>query len=64
MKVIPVTERREIHVQRKRWRGQDMVDIRTYIKTENYEGYTRKGIMIPIEVVEDVIAAIIEEAGI
>ena len=64
MKVIPVTERREIHVQRKKWRGQDIVDVRTYVKTENYEGYTKKGIAIPMEVIEQVIEAIIEEAGI
>jgi len=61
MQVVAVSPSREIHVQRKLWRGREFLDIRTYIKTENYEGYTKKGVMIPIEMADDLVGAIVEE---
>lgn len=63
MQKIKITDRREIHVQAKKWRGKDVVDIRTYVITEGYTGYTRKGINIDKEHAVEVAKAILKECG-
>ena len=35
--------------------GLPRVDIRTYVKTENYEGFTKKGINFSLEYLYDII---------
>jgi len=37
------------------------LDVRTYIETPNYTGFTRKGINIPIEYAKELSQAILEE---
>lgn len=55
---IEVSKNREIHVQVNDFRGHVGLDIRTYIETANYVGYTPKGIRIPPECAEKVAEAI------
>ncbi len=61
MKKIVVTPSREIHVQKKIWNGQEILDIRTYLKTEKYTGYTKKGVTVPPNLARELAQAIIEE---
>ena len=61
MQVIPLSAEREIHIQKKDWKGKQYVDIRTYIKTEDYVGYTQKGVMIPLEKVRDIQDGLLRE---
>jgi len=46
---IVVSSQREIHVQRSQYKGQDNLDIRTYVVSDDYTGYTPKGVSIPWE---------------
>jgi hypothetical protein len=49
MEKVVITPYREIHIQISKLRTKTTLDIRTYIKTQVYEGYTQKGINIPLE---------------
>lgn len=46
---IEISSAREIHVQVSEYKGRNELDVRTFLKTENYTGYTPKGVRIPIE---------------
>ena len=35
------------------WKGQKRVDIRKYVNSETFQGFTRQGISIPIEKVDE-----------
>ena len=49
MESITITNQRDIKVQSTKYKGRDVLDVRTYIKTSAFEGFTKKGITIPIE---------------
>ena len=35
------------------WKGQKRVDIRKYVNSETFQGFTRQGISIPIDKVDE-----------
>jgi len=57
---IQITENRKIVVQRSNFRGLDTLDVRTWLKTPTYEGFTRKGVNIPIEKGEELAQKILK----
>jgi len=61
MREIRVSDSRKIVVQKTRFRNREVLDVRTYIETPKYTGFTRKGINIPIEYAKDLSQAILEE---
>lgn len=63
MKKIEVGPTREIHVQLKEWKGHKFLDIRTYMKSERYSGYTKKGVTAPPEFGKEIAQAILDEIG-
>ena len=60
MEEIQVTESRKIVIQKSKYTGADTLDIRTWLKTPNYEGFTRKGVNIPIEKAEELAQKILK----
>lgn len=44
-----ITKQRKVVIQRSKFRGAETLDIRTWLETPKYRGFTRKGINIPIE---------------
>jgi len=46
--IVPITASREIHVQRSEYKGKPVLDIRTFVKSPTFTGYTPKGINIPL----------------
>lgn len=46
---IPVTETMSIRAEVNEFKGVHRVDIREYVNTERYEGFTKKGINVPTE---------------
>ena len=63
MEELVITPQRKLVVQKKIWKDQETLDIRTYITTEAYTGYTKKGINIPLGKAKDLAKAIEREAG-
>jgi len=45
-------------VSKSTWNNKERLDIRTYLKTDNYSGPTKKGVTIPLEKIDDLLAAI------
>ena len=39
----------EVVIQKSRFHGLDTLDIRTWVETSNYKGFTRKGVNIPVK---------------
>lgn len=64
MKEIVITERRKIVVQKANYKGNNVLDIRTYVKTDKYTGPTKKGINIPVAKAEELVRAILAELGV
>jgi len=58
LEVVKISDSREIHVQANEYKGRVELDIRTYIKTQQYTGYTQKGVRIPTEKGAELIEAI------
>jgi hypothetical protein len=46
---VVITKQRKVVIQRSKFRGAETLDIRTWLETPKYRGFTRKGINIPIE---------------
>jgi len=59
MEKVEISGSREIHVQIKDWKGRKTLDVRTYIKADTYQGYTHKGINIPVEKAKELAEAIL-----
>ena len=59
-KTIELTKSSSIVIAKSVWKDQDRLDIRTYIKTENYTGPTKKGINLPIEKMDEIISVLKE----
>ena len=60
MEEVQISESRKIVIQRSNFRGTDTLDIRTWLKTPTYEGFTRKGVNIPIEKGEELAQKILK----
>jgi len=62
--VIKISEHTEIHVKAgAEFKGVQYVDIRKFVKSEKYTGYTKDGIMIPKEHLKDVVNALAKILG-
>jgi len=61
LRQVKVSDSRKIVIQKTKFKGKEVMDIRTFIETPSYSGYTRKGINIPIEVAPKIAEAILEE---
>lgn len=57
---IQITESRKVVIQRSQFTGVDTLDIRTWLKTPTFEGFTRKGVNIPIEKGEELAQKILK----
>lgn len=55
---IPITASRELHVQRSEYKGRPVLDVRTFVKSPTYTGYTQKGINIPLPNGQDLLEAL------
>lgn len=55
-----VSERKKVVVQKSRFRGVDTLDIRTWVETPKYKGYTKKGVNVPIEKGEELAQKILK----
>lgn len=60
MEEMLISESKKIVIQRSNFRGADTLDIRTWLKTPTYEGFTRKGVNIPIEKGEELAQKILK----
>jgi len=56
--VVPVTLSREIHIQISEYKGKPVLDIRTYVKSATYTGYTQKGINVPKDKGKEILEAL------
>jgi len=63
MKEVQISNSRKIVIQKTKWRGNLTLDIRTYIETPSYTGFTRKGINIPISKAKELVNAILTVLG-
>lgn len=61
MQEVVISEQRKIVVQKRQWKGRISLDIRGYVTTDKYTGYTRKGVNIPVEKAKEIIDAIMKE---
>ena len=57
---VVVNDRKKVVIQKSRFRGLDTLDIRTWVETPNYKGFTRKGINIPVEKGEELAQKILK----
>ncbi len=46
---VVITKQRKVIVQRSKFMETETLDIRTWLETPKYRGFTKKGINIPIE---------------
>ena len=60
MEEVVISERKKVVVQKSKFRGADTLDIRTWVETPDYKGFTRKGINIPIEKGEELAQKILK----
>ena len=60
MEEVVISEQRKVVIQRSKFRGEETLDIRTWLETPNYKGFTRKGINIPIEKGEELAQKILK----
>lgn len=55
---VRISDAREIHIQISNWKGRENLDIRTYVKSAKFSGYTQKGVNVPVESGEELVKAI------
>jgi len=63
MEKVIISDNREIHIQISQFKHRKTLDIRTYVKTPSYTGYTPKGINIPIEKGKELAESILKVIG-
>jgi hypothetical protein len=51
---IKVDDLSDIVVRLTEWRGRQRLDIRLYMDSEQYKGFTKQGIGIPLDKIDDV----------
>jgi hypothetical protein len=64
---VVLSNGRKIVIQISEYKGRETLDIRTYVTTEKYTGFTQKGINIPLErgrELADKIAKVLSERGL
>ena len=57
---IEISDSISVVIAKNIWKNKDRLDIRTYVKTENYTGPTKKGISVPFEKIDKIISALNE----
>lgn len=60
MEEVVVNDRKKVVIQKSRFREIDTLDIRTWVETPGYKGYTRKGVNIPIDKGEELAQKILK----
>jgi hypothetical protein len=60
MEELVINERRKVVIQHAKFEDMDTIDIRIWIDTPNYKGFTRKGVNIPIEKGEELAQKILK----
>jgi len=60
MEELVISERKKVVIQHTKFENMDTLDIRTWIDTPNYKGFTRKGVNIPIEKGEELVQKILK----
>lgn len=61
MQEVVISEQRKIVVQKREWKGRKSLDIRAYVTTDKYTGYTPKGVNTPVEKAKELTDAIMKE---
>jgi hypothetical protein len=59
-KTIEVSDSSSLVISRSLWKNQERLDIRIYLKTDNYTGPTKKGINVPFEKLDEIISILKE----
>jgi len=57
LKIIKISDSEEIHVQESVFR-KGRIDIRRFVRTKRYTGYTKQGFTLPKEKVKELLSAI------
>jgi hypothetical protein len=60
MEELVISERKKVVIQHAKFGDMDTLDIRTWIDTPNYKGFTRKGVNIPVEKGEELVQKILK----
>jgi len=60
MEELVVSERKKVVIQHAKFGDLDTLDVRTWIDTPKYKGFTRKGINIPVEKGEELAQKILK----
>jgi hypothetical protein len=60
MREIQVSKAVTLRVERKTWKGRDVVSLGKWINSKNYVGYGKGGLLIPVEKAKEVASAILE----
>jgi len=47
---IKKDDQTDVIVRRGDFKGRSYVDIREYLKTESYQGFTKRGVMLPADI--------------
>lgn len=56
---IVISPKSEIHIKNGAIiKGEDYVDIRKYVKTNSYSGYTKSGLMVPKRLWKEFVKAV------
>lgn len=53
---VALNETSEIIVRRTVWKGETRLDIRTFVNSEEYTGWTKRGIAMPKKVFDELLA--------
>lgn len=60
MEEVVINDRKKVVIQKSKFRGLDTLDIRTWVETSDYKGFTRKGVNIPVEKGEELAQKILK----
>ncbi len=45
----------DVIIRRGEYKGRSYVDIREYLTTDSYQGFTRKGVMMPADIYPELV---------
>ncbi|MDI6888095.1 MAG: PC4/YdbC family ssDNA-binding protein [Methanocellales archaeon] len=60
---IELDKSTKIIVRLTEWKSEQRVDIRKFVETERYTGYTKQGISMPVAKIDE-LKALLDEAGV
>jgi hypothetical protein len=60
MEELIISERKKVVIQHTKFGDMDTLDIRTWVDTPSYKGFTRKGVNIPVEKGEELAQKILK----